>query len=169
MEDYLAIVRRIIEWHQTIREHVKLVGDSISDREALISLERTRADWVPGRPGLLAETQKKLQRVMSFLDDGLKKHFAYEEEVLPPLLGELLMRALILEHRETMKEINEGKSIAAQTGLEGLSREELLSKESQIQETINSMGRLVEEHLAKEERILEMLQRALEDKGQNKG
>ena len=168
MEDYLAIIRRVIEEHQNIRGHVKLVGDSISDEEALTSLERARADWVPGKPELLAEMQKKLQQAISFLDEGLKNHFAFEGKALPPLLGELFMRAIILDHQEIMKEIDEAKSIAAETRLEGLSREELLSKESHIQQTISNICRLVEEHATKEEIILEMLQRALEEKEQSK-
>jgi len=164
MEDYLAIIRRVIEEHQTIRGHIKLVGDSISDREALTSLERARTDWIPGRPELLAETQKKLQQAISFLDEGLKNHFAFEGKALPPLLGELFMRALVLEHQEIRKEIDKAKSIATETKLEGLSREELLSRESHIQQTISSICQLVEEHATKEEIILEMLQRALEEK-----
>ena len=168
MEDHLAIIKRVIEEHQIIRGHIKLVGDSISDREALTTLEKARADWMPGRPELLVETQKKLQQAISSLDEGLKNHFAYEEEVLPPLLGELFMRALVLDHREIMKEINEAKSMATETKLEGLSREELLSKESYVHQTISSMCHLVEEHIAREEIILEMLRRALEEKEQNK-
>ena len=164
MEDYLAIIRRVIEEHQTIKGHIKLVGDSISDREALTSLERARTDWIPGRPELLAETQKKLQQAISFLDEGLKNHFAFEGKALPPLLGELFMRALVLEHQEIRKEIDKAKSIATETKLEGLSREELLSRESHIQQTIGSVCQLVEEHATKEEIILEMLQRALEEK-----
>ena len=168
MEDYLAIIRRVIEEHQTIRGHIKLVGDSIPDREALTSLEKARADWVPGQPTFLAEIQEKLQRVIMSLDEGIKNHFVYEEKVLPPLLGKLFMRALILDHREVTKEINEGKSVATGIRLEGLSREELLSKESQVQQTISSICRAVEEHLTKEETILEMLRAALEEKAQNK-
>ena len=164
MEDYLAIIRKVIEEHQAIRGHIKLVGDSISDREALTSLERARTDWIPGRPELLAETQKKLQQAISFLDEGLKNHFAFEGKALPPLLGELFMRALVLEHQEIRKEIDKAKSIATETKLEGLSREELLSRESHIQQTIGSVCQLVEEHATKEEIILEMLQRALEEK-----
>ncbi len=169
MEDYLAIIRRIIEWHQTLREHVRLVGDSLSDREALTSLERARADWVPGRPEILAEKQKKLQRAISFLDEGLKNHFAYEEKVLPPLLGELFMRALILDHQEIREKIKENESIVANIKLEGLSRDELLSQESYIQQVIESSYQLFEGHATREEIILEMLRRALEDKEQNKG
>ncbi len=166
MEDNLAIINHIIKWHQTIREHVRLVGDSISDREALMALEREHSDWIPGRVEILAEKQKNLQRAMHFLDDGLKNHFAYEEKVLPPLLGELFMRALILDHQEILKEIDEDREVITDTKLEGLSREELLLKESHMQETIDSLCQLVEEHCIREETILEMLRTALEDKGQ---
>ncbi len=165
MEDNLAIINRIITWHQTIREHTKLVGESVSDREALMALEREHSDWIPGRVEILAEKQKNLQRAMSFLDDGLKNHFAYEEKVLPPLLGKLFMRALILDHREILKEINEDKGVVTDTKPEGLSREELLFKESQMQQMIDNLSQLVEEHCIKEETILEMLRRALEDEG----
>ncbi len=169
MEDNLAIINRIIEWHQTLRGHVKLVGDSIVDREALLALEKTRPEWIPGQLEALTEKQKKLQQAMSFLDEGLRSHFAYEEKVLPPLLGELFMQALILDHQEIKKEINEAKSMVPEIKLEGLSRDELLSQESEIQETISSMCQLVEEHAAREEIVLEMVRRVLEKKGQSKG
>jgi len=169
MEDYLAIISRVIEEHQAIRGHIKLVGDSVSDREALTNLESASADWVPGQPELLVQRQKKLQQALSSLDEGLKNHFAFEGEALPTLLGEPLMQALVLEHREIMDEISEAKSMIAGAKLESLNREELLSKESTIQQAINSIYFLVEEHATKEEAMLEMIKRALEDKGQNKG
>ena len=161
MEDNLAIIRRIIDWHRTIREHVKLVGDLISDREALFSLEKARADWIPGRPEILAEEQRKLRQALSFLEDGLKNHFAYEEKALPPLLGELLTQALILEHREISTEIEEAKSMAADIKLEGLDREELLLRESHVRQAIDGICQGVEHHAAREETVLEMLERAL--------
>ena len=164
MQNELSIISKIIEWHQTIRTHVKLVGESITDREALSSLQKSRANWVPGQLEILAEKQKNLQRATSSLGDGLKNHFSYEEKVLPPLLGELFMRALILDHREIMREIGEAKKIVANTRLEGLSREDLLARESEIHQVIDSMCQAVEEHSTREEIILEMLQRALRDK-----
>jgi iron-sulfur cluster repair protein YtfE (RIC family) len=169
MSDELAIINRIIEWHQTLRGHVKLVGEAIPDREALSNLQRVRADWVPGRPDILAEKQKKLEQTISFLDEGLRNHFAYEEKVLPPILGELFMRALVLDHQEVREEIDGAKSTVLGTELEGLSREELLAKESEIQQVIESMCQTFEDHATREEVILGMLQRALQDIQQSKG
>jgi len=162
--DNLAIISRLKDEHQSLRRHVKLVGDSISDQEALSSLKRERADWIPGRLDILAEKQKRLQKALSFLDEGLRNHFAFEEKVLPPLLGELFVRALILDHREIIKEIDEAKSKAANIKLEGLSREELVSEESSIQQVIDSISHLVEDHATREEVILEMVERALQEK-----
>ncbi len=169
MEDYLAIIQRVIEEHQALRSNLKLVGDSIPDREALSSLERTRADWVPGKPELLAEKQNKLLQAVRYLEEGLRNHFAFEGRALPPLLGDLFMRAILLDHQEIMKEIKNDKSMAAEARLEGLGREELLSKEAEIQETISNLCRLVEEHATREEAMLEMLRKALEDQAKSKG
>jgi len=162
--DNLAIINKVKDEHQILRGHMKLVGDSISDQEAISSLTGARADWIPGRPEIIAEKQKRLQRALSFLDDGLKNHFAFEERVLPPLLGELFMRAIALDHREISKGIDEAKSMATDINLEGLSRDELLSKESHIQQVISNIGQLVEDHAAREEVILGMAERALREK-----
>ena len=166
--DNLAIINRVLEEHRTIRGHIKLVGDSIVDREALLNLRKTRADWVPGQLEDMLEKQNKLQQTMAALDEGLRGHFDFEEKALPPLLGELFMRALVLDHQEIKKEIENAKSIVVNTRLEGLSRDELLAKEADIQKVVDSMSRKIEEHAAREEIILEMLQRALEEKEQNK-
>lgn len=165
MPDKLAVINRVIEEHQTIRRYVKLTGDAVSDQEALSSLEKARADWIPGRLEILSEKQKRLQQTLSSLDEGLKNHFAFEEKALPPLLGELLMQALILEHREIEKAIDEVKTMATDIKLEGLSRDELLSKEAHMQHMVDSICDLVAEHATREETILTMAQRALEEKG----
>ena len=139
----------------------------ITDREALSSLGRVHSDWIPGRLEIMTEKQKKVQQAMSSLADGLSNHFAYEEKVLPPLLGELFMRALLLDHQGIRKEIKQAKSIVANTSLEGLSRDKLLAEEAHIQQVVSSVGRLVEEHLTKEEVLLEMLQRSLQQERPN--
>lgn len=164
MLDKLAIINRVIAEHQTIGQHVKLVGDSVSDEEALKSLEGTRADWIPGRLEAVSEKQKRLQQTMNALDEGLRRHFTFEEKALPPLLGELLTQSLILEHREIKEKIDEAKSTAADTKLEGLSRDELLSEEAHMQHIVANIGHLVEEHAAREEAVLAMVKRALEEK-----
>jgi hypothetical protein len=115
MADNLAIVNRAIEEHHTIRGNIKLVGDSISDLEALFSLQKARPDWILSSPEALSEKQVKLQQTISALGEGLKNHFGFEERLFPPLFGDLLMQALILEHRGIKKQIDEAESFVANT------------------------------------------------------
>lgn len=161
MLDSLAIINRILEEHQTIRGHIKLVGDSVSDEEALSSLEKARADWIPGRPEILSEKQKKLRQTINALDEGLKNHFAFEEKTLPPLLGKLLMRSLLLEHQAIKREIEKAKSVVANIKLEGLERDRLLSEEARMQQMVDSICQLVGDHAEKEETVLTMIRLAL--------
>jgi hemerythrin len=165
MADNLKIVNRAIEEHHTIRGHVKLVGDSISDLEALFSLQKARPDWILSSTEALSEKQGKLHQTISALEEGLKNHFSFEEKLLPPLFGEFLMQALILEHREMKERIDETKSLLANAKLEGLSRRELLAQKAHIQKKVEDILQLLEEHAGKEETILKMLQKALQAKG----
>jgi len=165
MADNLKIVNRAIEEHHTIRGHVKLVGDSVSDLEALFSLQKARPDWILSSTDALSEKQDKLQQTISALEEGLKNHFSFEEKLLPPLFGKFLMQVLILEHREIKKSIVDTKSLLANTKLVGLNQRELLSQKAHIQKKVEDILQLVEEHAGKEETILKMLQKALQAKG----
>ena len=164
----LRRINRVIDDHRVIRKHVKLVGDSVPDKEALSKLQKTRNDWTPDRSDIPVEKLEKLQQTLSFLDEGLRNHFAFEGENLPPLCGDLLMRAILLEHKEIEKKIDEARSMVANFTLEGLNEEELASRGSQVQQMIRSLLNLVEEHAAREETVLKMMQRVLEEKAENK-
>ena len=160
----LRRINMIVDEHRTIRKHVKLVGDSVPDKEALGRLKKTRNDWAPERSDVLSEKLDKLQQTLSFLDEGLKNHFSFEGKNLPPLCGDLLMRAILLEHKEIEKKIDEAKSMVASFASEGLNEEELASRGSQVQQMIGNLLNLVEEHATREETVLKMMQRVLEEK-----
>jgi hypothetical protein len=144
---------------------MKLTGESVTDEEALTALEKARADWIPGRPEAVSAKQGRLQQAIGFLDEGLKNHFAFEENVFPSLLGDTLARAITLEHEGIRRELEETKPVAADIRLEGLSREDLLAEEARWQQRIDVVSQLVEEHARKEELILDMVRRVLEESG----
>lgn len=169
MSDKLVVVRHLLDEHRAIREHIKLVGDSMSDPEAILALQKAHAEWIPGRLGAaLPEKQKRLYQLMSSLEEGLTNHFDHEERVLPPILGELLVEALGLDHRELKEEIGKAKSIVANLGIEESSREELLYKESRIREMLGSIIQKKAEHLDIEEILLDMARRALEERAKQR-
>jgi hypothetical protein len=164
MSDNLAMIKTIIEAHNTVRGHLKLVGESETDLEALFNLQKAHAEWSLSSLESLAENQKKLQQNLSALTEGLKNHFQLEQRSLPPLLGELVMLALSLEHQEINKLLSQAKSVVTETRLDGLNQEKLLSKKSEIQLLVSNILQKVQEHATKEETILKMVQKALESK-----
>ncbi len=163
MSDSLAEIREIIAEHQSVRSNVKLVGESVSDQEALNSLRSTRSDWTPGQFELLAEKRRKLAQTVSLLDEGLKTHFAREERVLPSFLGDFLMQALLLEHEEIKKAIGEARLAAGGGGPEGASQAEPEKLDAEMQRVVGSLSRLIETHADKEDMMLEMVQRTLDE------
>ncbi len=163
MPDALAVITRAISEHHTIRAHVKLTGDTVNDMEALFTLQRTRSGWSQTSITALIEKQNQLLQTISFLEQGLKNHFAFEEEALPPLFRELLMKAILHEHHEIGRQIETAKTTLANIELEGLDQRELLLKKLQIQATVSSIRQAVEEHARHEETILNMMKKALEE------
>lgn len=164
MPDKLSLIKKINAEHEGIKGHVKLTGDTVADTEALKAMEQLRIDWIPGQLSILTERRNKLEQVIHLLDEGLTNHFNFEEEVYPEILGDTLTHALIMDHNEIRQEIDEAKFLIAGDGLEGLSREDLLARESNIQQVIDGICNMIEEHAGREEILLEMVQRVLEEK-----
>ncbi len=163
MADNLAVIRKVIEEHRKIRENIRLTGEAVNDMEALSSVLRTYSSLSQSSIRDLVDTQKKLQQAMSFLIEGLQNHFNFEEKALPPLFGELLMKALIFDHRQVKNKIAVAKSMVFDTRLEGLDQKDLLARKSAMQEAVGAVCRIVEEHAGREETILNMMKAALED------
>jgi hypothetical protein len=163
MSDYLTIIRMTIEEHYKIREHIRTVGESVNDLEALFSLQKASSGWSQSSAEALAERQRRLQQTLNFLAEGLKNHFGFEERYLPPVFGEVLMQALLLEHRDIKAKLEEARSTLAGTHWEGLKQEDSLARRMLVQHLIDGICQSVEEHATKEEMILKMMERALEE------
>lgn len=163
MSDVSAVITRVISEHQNIREHVKLAGDTVNDIETLLTLQKEQAGWSQSSIAELTEKQDRMQQAISFLEQGLKNHFAFEEKDVLPLFGKLLARAILHEHHEILRQIESAKTTLANMKLEGLEQQDLLSNKSQIQETVSHLGHAVEEHAHHEEIVLNMMKKALEE------
>lgn len=165
MLDALAVITRVISEHTTIRGHIKLAGDTVNDIEALFALRRAQSGLSQSSITAMIEKQNQLLQTFAFLEQGLKNHFEFEEKVLPPLFGELLMKAILYEHRGIDRQIETAKIALANIKLEGMDQQELLSKRPVIQRNIDNLCRTVEEHASHEEIILNIIRKALEEEG----
>lgn len=162
MEDALAVIEKIRQAHDAISGSLRLAGGSLSDEEAITSLRSARSEWIPGRNEIVAEKQKRLEQTLSLLDEGLRNHFDFEESELPSLVGDVLMRGLSHEHDQVVKALGEARSAAADTRLDGLDREQLMSREQHIQQVLDNLSQLIAHHAAKEEALLSLLEQGLQ-------
>jgi hemerythrin len=162
MADALNIINKVIAEHYNIKENLKLTGESVTDIEALFSLRKAYSGWSQSTIQELTDKQKHLMQAISALEQGLKRHFSFEEKSLPPLFGETLMKALLYEHREIARQIENVKKILSEFTAHGKNQQELLSKKSEIQETISHLLQMIEEHANHEEIILKMIKKSLD-------
>jgi len=167
MIEHLASIKRVTDEHHTIRRHLRLAGDSIPDKQALVVLEKAQVELAPDQTGLPSEKQATIQQALSALDDGLQNHFRHEEESLKPLLGELLMQALVLEHQEIAKTISKAIEILGGIQQGGLSPRQQMARELDLYQAIDDVRLMVDDHASREETILDMVHRALADRGQS--
>ncbi len=163
MVNQLAVIDKVITEHHSIRDNIRFVSDSLSDVEALFSLHKAHADLAQASIKDLSSKRLQLQRALNQIDEGLRKHFIYEEKSLESLFGEALIRALQHEHRKIIEQIEEAKEIVAETKPERLDQRGKLSSRSGMQQAVSSICQSVEQHANLEEQILRMLRRSLED------
>ena len=163
MADALNIINKAIAQHYDIKENLKLTGDSVTDIEALFILHKAYSGWSQSSVQELTDKQKHLLQAISAMELGLKRHFSFEEKSLPPLFGEILMKALLYEHHEIAGQIENAKKTLSDFTTHGRDQKELLSKKSEVQEIISHLLQMIEEHASHEEIILKMIKKSLED------
>ena len=167
MMDEFALLRRIIkilDEHENLRNHVKLVGDSLSDYEAKGNVIKVQKDWQPVQSGYEVAELERLREKFLVLETGLQNHFTLEEELLPPLLGEFLIKALLIEHGRIKGGLKKLKSAVSSMVEGGLTREEFLTRNSELRQLMENLRSLLDSHARREDTILFMLKIVLEEK-----
>jgi hypothetical protein len=165
MPDAITIIDKIIEEHHKIRENIKLAGDSLNDIEASFLISKAYSGWTQSSATELAAKRDQLIQALSALEQGLAAHFGYEEKHLPPLFGELLTKALLHEHREVRRKIESAGKTVADIEINTDDSQQLLSRKTVVQESVNHLLQAVEEHAGHEETVLLMLRAGLESEG----
>ena len=158
---HLEIIRRAIEEHHKVRSGIRAVGEAVNDFNALFGLQDSYSTWsqssvteIPGRVGSVRET-------VASLEEGLNKHFGFEEMYLPPVFGESLMKALLFEHNEVRSRFSESKAALA-ADLSSMPQEQLLAHKYLVEQVIDNLCQTIEGHAGREETVFRMLERALE-------
>ncbi|MFC2044322.1 hemerythrin domain-containing protein [Chloroflexota bacterium] len=163
MQDEIGRVRHIIEEHTVIRERSKAVGDEINDLEAGEDLKLLSDSFSGTDEVVLADRLKQLKQALSFLFEGLRKHYEEEEELFLGILGEPLTRALTHEHRQITEDITSLIAVGDNTGLFPISQQRSPAVMMHIFQRIGAIRKMIEEHTRREDVVLQMLLAGLQE------
>lgn len=163
MANPIEVIEKVISQHSKITDNAKQTLGSANDIDAIFNLQTTKvqAAWSATSAKGIIEKQDQLLQTMTLLDNGLKKHFSYEEEVLPLVFGKLLIKPVLEEHKKIIDRIETVKNDLI--NLKELSHEEVFARRHDLLQSINDIYRMVEDHAHHEETILNSMKKALEE------
>jgi hypothetical protein len=163
MEDQ-EIIHRVLDQHMVLQDQINFVSATMSDKDALLRLEKAQAELAVDFRRPLNERRTHLLESLKIVAQGMKNHYTFEEEMLPPLLGKLLTEALITEHNSLKIEMQ--KLIAAITDidLKGLSLVDEASQEAVMNGFLKELRNKKLDHQKREDAVLATLERIIEKK-----
>ncbi len=162
MSGELEIIDQVIAQHQIVRLNLQGVQSSLTDFDALFSLQKAQSRWAQSSVSKLSDQERQLQDALSRVQKGLNGHFSWEERVLPLLFGEVLTKALLFVHGEIRQQIEQTISMVNNSNIEGMGQKDLVAQKSRLHEAIATLNRMVEEHATLEEQILGMMKKAFQ-------
>lgn len=161
MADELNIIDKSLLEHHSIKENVKQAGAAMNDIEAQFLLRQAYSAWSQSSKEQMAARRTQLIEAIAKLEEGLLRHYAYEEKYLPGMCGPLIVKGLVHEHKAIQKQMEHARRFIGEMKLEGLDQPQLFNLKNQIQETVNQLLSLVEEHSSHEETLLKMMKECL--------
>ena len=162
MAGELEIIEQVIAQHQIIRLNLQGMQGSLTDFDALFSLQKAQAGWTQSSVVELIAQRQQLRHALGRVQEGLNGHFAWEEKALTRLFGEVFMKALLFEHAEIRQHIEQTISMIDNSSLEGMSQRDLLVYKSRLEASITKANQMVEEHANLEEQMLRMLRKTFQ-------
>ena len=142
-----------------ISEHVAIRGHMEYLRGLTREWERLLTSKGPIKNGgeqdkALTDKLANLRQAMGYLEDGLRNHHSHEATIMPPLVGDLLWKAIWLEHSEMLKMTNEIKSLVLNASLEAF-----LDKGTYTMQKIEDLRSFASTHSIREDGILLFLKK----------
>jgi len=168
MPDALEVINSVLSQHSTINDHVKNTSDKMNDIDAIFNVQREtyKVAWSSSSTTDLLEKRNQLMEKIQILEDGLSKHFTYEEKVFPLVFGEILLKDILSDHSKVTEKIKKVKT--SLNSLEGLENEALYKKRTELLESVNDLSTTITNHAHSEDKVLNMMKKVFEEFAEDK-
>ncbi len=135
--------------HEAIRSHIRLVARLTTrdqSKKKFSSEVETDSSFITVKPSL--------KEILDNLNEDLGRHLSFEEEILPDLIGDLLMKAILFEHQKISRFIDEILS-----RFRGIDPQNSPGMDEGLSKRVDDFIQLLLEHFEIEDTILRLLRR----------
>jgi hypothetical protein len=160
MFERMPTIEGLMNEHSAIRGQMELVRDLIREWDQLLNPQENTLKSAE-KLSVVTAKRRSLVQAIGYLEDGLKNHHSHEERVMPPLVGDLLWKAIRLEHDEMLESVDVIDSLLVNTSIESF-----IDKGCQIVQSIDDLVRVISSHSIREDEILYFLKKLPELRGQ---
>ncbi len=129
--------------------------NNIASLESLSS--QCTGEWSSSQCQVIADKQFDLKQNLQYLEKGLQDHYTQESQLLKPLIGDLLMKAVTKECREINTHFEQAKSLLSYISQGTPTAKEMMIKTVEARKVIETFSYLVKEHSQKMDILLHML------------
>ena len=143
-----------MDQHKLVLDQLNSMSTTMSDKDALYIVEKAQADLAVDFRRPLSDRKITVVESLTAMARGLKNHYNFEEDLLPPLLGQLLTEALKIEHKELMSEMQKTISTVSEINVKGLNHIDETSVEAIMNESLLALRNKKLDHQKREEAVL---------------
>jgi hypothetical protein len=160
MEDALTTIERVIAEHKTIRQGFHKLEQMANDAEAMTGFEEAKEAFMPGRLNQ-GQGLRELEDTLQAIEDGLQRHFHFEETSLPSVVDrhgneeqKASLRSIFLEHIDLRNRLAHAKKHVADLASEGMARHRWEASAHDMRAYISHTRKLLEAHAEIEQELL---------------
>jgi hypothetical protein len=168
MEDDLSIIERVIAEHKAVRQGFHKLEKAANDAEAMAGFEEAKEAFMPGRLGQ-KQGLHQLEDTLNAIEDGLQRHFHFEETSLPAVVArrgdegmKSSLRSILLEHVDLRGRLAHSKEHAAELIGADMAKHRWEASAHDMRTYISHTRKLLEAHAEIEQELLHELRRRLQ-------
>jgi len=163
MEDDLAIIEKVIAEHKTIRQRFHNLEQVANDAEAVTGFEEAKEAFMPGRLGQ-KQGLRELEDTLNAIEDGLQRHFHFEEISLPAVVDrhgdeglKSSLQSIFLEHIDLRSRLAHSQNHVAELVSGSMARHRWEASAHDMRAYISHTRKLLEAHAEIEQELLQEL------------
>jgi hypothetical protein len=154
--DELSTINIVIHEHEVIYASVNSVRNSNEDLARTFD-EAQKSGWIQHNIFLLSDKLQLIKDKLTDLEAGFRLHYQLDEDALPSVVGDLMLRAIKIDHKEMLRQFDEIHIL-----LTGMSAPKIKESGTIVVKKVDTLCQTIETHIRREASMLQLLSKAFQ-------